>query len=113
MIEDLLAYSADELTVYLVGSILLVVIPPLVGLVSSWILFGTPAEDLSTFLRRLILVASICLGVTFGLGYAGVSLLIPASPQAVWMVLGIAFIFGMLGAGRLNWNDESEGNNNS
>ncbi len=98
--------SADELTLYFWGGVLLIVIPPLVGLVSSWILFGTPVRDGRAFWKRLAAVTTLCLVIAGGLAWGGIALLEPATPQAIWLTMGITFIFGLLGAGQLYWDDE-------
>ena len=99
--------SPDELTIYFVGAVILIVIPPLVGLLASRILFGSQLEGGRTFWQRLLVVLALCVLLAGGLGFAGVYLLEPASPQAVWLTLGIAFVFGLLGAGKLYWEDDA------
>ena len=98
--------TPDDLTLYFIGGVVLIIMPPLVGLIATWLLFAQPPEDGRALWRRLLLIAFVCLLLAGGLGFLGVYLLEPASPQAVWLTLLIAFIFGLLGAGKLYWRDE-------
>lgn len=111
MSPDILnSLTPDDLTLYFVGGVLLIGIPPLVGVGAIWILFGQPLEEPSAFWQRLAAVAGLCVLLAGGLGVAGLYLLEPASPPAIGMTLFIAFIFGLLGAGKLYWRDDPPSN---
>ena len=104
---DLIAQlTTGEVFTYIAGAVLLMSLPPVVGLLAVRTIFGTPAQDTREFGRRMVGAAGISLSIAFALGATGVSLLAPASPDIFIILLILCLIFGLLGAGKLYWDDE-------
>ena len=104
---DLIAQlSGGEILTYFAGGVLLMSLPPIVGLLAVRTIFGTPAEDSREFGRRTMGAIGISLSIAFALGATGVSLLAPASPDIFIMLLILCLISGLMGAGKLYWEEE-------
>ena len=98
--------TAGELLTYFAGGILIMSLPPIVGLMAVRTIFGAPAQDAREVGRRAMGAIGISLSIAFALGATGVSLLAPASADIFIILIILCLIFGLLGAGKLYWEDE-------
>ncbi len=105
-IETLAQLTTSEILTYFAGGVLLMSLPPLVGLMAVRTIFGSPAQDASEIGRRTLGAVGISLSIAFALGATGVSLLAPASPDIFIILIILCLIFGLLGAGKLYWEED-------
>ena len=105
-IDQLGQLTVSEILAYFAGGVLLMSLPPIVGLMAVRTIFGTPAQDAREVGRRAMGAVGISLSIAFALGATGVSLLAPASADIFIILLILCLIFGLLGAGKLYWEEE-------
>lgn len=105
-VDTLAQLTTGEIFAYITGAVLLMSLPPVVGLLAVRTIFGSPAENTQEFGRRMVGATGVSLSIAFALGATGVSLLAPASPDIFIILLILCLIFGLLGAGKLYWDEE-------
>lgn len=102
-LEMFASLTTSDLFLYFLGGTTLIFTPAMIGVVTIWILFQRPTREPSVIIRRVGTAVLLSLGVAFGLGALGLTLLENAQLEVALFLLVLSLVAGMLGSGNLKW----------
>ncbi len=101
--ESFLRLMQEDPFLLMVGASLLIVTPPLVGLVFWVTLFQGRVQSIAQFLRRVLTGAGVALLTAIFLVWLGGLLFQPSNAESFFALIFILGLFGLLGSGWLDW----------